>query len=74
MVFQQFNLFPHMTVAENCMLAPMRTRKMSKAQAREVALKYLDRVRIKNQADKFQPVVWWAATTRGHCPCSLHEP
>lgn len=53
MVFQQFNLFPHMTVAENCMLAPMRTRKMSKAQAREVALKYLDRVRIKNQADKF---------------------
>ncbi|MCQ9618079.1 amino acid ABC transporter ATP-binding protein [Paenalcaligenes niemegkensis] len=53
MVFQQFNLFPHMTVAENCMLAPMRARNMSKTQARDVALKYLDRVRIKNQADKY---------------------
>lgn len=53
MVFQQFNLFGHMTVLENCMLAPMRTRNMSKTQAKEIALKYLDRVRIKNQADKY---------------------
>lgn len=53
MVFQQFNLFGHMTVLENCMLAPIRARKMSKADAKEIALKYLDRVRIKNQADKY---------------------
>lgn len=53
MVFQQFNLFGHMTVLENCMLAPIRARNMSKTEAKEVALKYLDRVRIKNQADKY---------------------
>lgn len=53
MVFQQFNLFGHMTVLENCMLAPIRARNMSKTEAKEVALKYLDRVHIKNQADKY---------------------
>ena len=53
MVFQQFNLFPHKTVLENCMLAPMRARKMSKADAEAIALKYLDRVRIKAHAHKY---------------------
>jgi polar amino acid transport system ATP-binding protein len=53
MVFQQFNLFPHMTVLQNCMLAPMRVRKASKADAEATARKYLDRVRILNQAEKF---------------------
>jgi polar amino acid transport system ATP-binding protein len=53
MVFQQFNLFPHMTVLQNCMLAPMRVRKTSKADAEALARKYLDRVRILNQADKY---------------------
>jgi len=53
MVFQQFNLFPHMTVLENCMLAPMRVRKASREQARELALKYLERVRIPDQAGKY---------------------
>jgi polar amino acid transport system ATP-binding protein len=53
MVFQQFNLFPHMTVLQNCMLAPMRVRKASKVDAEATARKYLDRVRILNQAEKF---------------------
>jgi ABC-type polar amino acid transport system ATPase subunit len=53
MVFQQFNLFPHMTVLENCMLAPMKVRKVSRSRARELALKYLERVRIPDQADKY---------------------
>ncbi|MEO0691367.1 MAG: amino acid ABC transporter ATP-binding protein [Pseudomonadota bacterium] len=53
MVFQQFNLFPHLTAAENCMLALTRVRKMTKEDARDVALKYLGRVRIPEQADKY---------------------
>src|SRR6202040_345455 len=46
MVFQQFNLFPHLTVLENCTLAPIQVRKMPKSEAERVARKYLDRVRI----------------------------
>ncbi|MEO7129487.1 MAG: amino acid ABC transporter ATP-binding protein [Rhodoferax sp.] len=53
MVFQQFNLFPHLTILQNCMLAPMRSRGMTKAQAQEVAMKYLTRVRIPEQASKY---------------------
>ena len=53
MVFQQFNLFPHMTALENCMLAPMRVRKRSRAEAEATARKYLERVRVGNQAEKF---------------------
>lgn len=53
MVFQQFNLFPHMTVLENCTLAPMRVRGVSKAEAEETARKFLTRVRIPEQADKY---------------------
>jgi len=53
MVFQQFNLFPHLTVLENCLLAPMRSRGVSRAQAEATARRLLDRVKILNQADKF---------------------
>ena len=53
MVFQQFNLFPHKTVLENCILAPMRVRKLSRADAEATARKYLERVRIGNQAEKY---------------------
>ena len=53
MVFQQFNLFPHLTILENCTLAPMRSRNMSQAEAEEVAMKYLTRVRIPEQAKKY---------------------
>jgi len=53
MVFQSFNLFPHMTVLENCALAPMRVRGTKKAEAEFSARKYLERVRILDQADKY---------------------
>jgi polar amino acid transport system ATP-binding protein len=53
MVFQSFNLFPHMTVLENCMLAPMKTRKVLRAEAEATARQYLERVRIPEQADKY---------------------
>lgn len=53
MVFQQFNLFPHMTVLENCTLAPMWVRKMPQKEAEDLARSYLERVRIPEQADKF---------------------
>jgi ABC-type polar amino acid transport system, ATPase component len=46
MVFQQFNLFPHLTVLENLTLGPIRARKMSKSDAEDLAIKYLERVRI----------------------------
>jgi polar amino acid transport system ATP-binding protein len=53
MVFQSFNLFPHMTVLENCILAPMRVRKVARATAVATARRLLDRVRILDQADKY---------------------
>jgi polar amino acid transport system ATP-binding protein len=53
MVFQQFNLFPHLTIMENCTLAPMRVRGLSKAQAVEIARRLLARVHILDQADKY---------------------
>jgi len=53
MVFQQFNLFPHLTVLENLTLAPMRARKMSKDEARRLAEGYLERVHIPEQASKY---------------------
>jgi polar amino acid transport system ATP-binding protein len=53
MVFQQFNLFPHLSVLQNCMLAPMKVRGASKADAEELARRYLARVRIPEQADKY---------------------
>lgn len=53
MVFQHFNLFPHMTVLQNLMAAPMWVRSASKDEARETAMRYLDRVQIAEQADKY---------------------
>ncbi|MFN6996764.1 MAG: amino acid ABC transporter ATP-binding protein [Aquincola tertiaricarbonis] len=53
MVFQQFNLFPHLTVLQNCTLAPMSTRGVSQAEAEATAMKYLERVRIPEQARKY---------------------
>ncbi len=53
MVFQQFNLFPHLTVLQNCMLAPMRSRGLSRDEAETIAMKYLTRVRIPEQAHKY---------------------
>ena len=53
MVFQQFNLFPHLTVLENLTIGPIRVRKKSKTEAEAAARKYLDRVHIPEQADKY---------------------
>jgi general L-amino acid transport system ATP-binding protein len=53
MVFQQFNLFPHLSVLDNCILAQVRARKSTRAAARERAMHYLERVRIPEQAEKF---------------------
>ncbi|WP_304504747.1 amino acid ABC transporter ATP-binding protein [Albidovulum sediminis] len=53
MVFQQFNLFPHLTVIENLMLGPVRARGMSRPAARDLAMRYLNRVRIPEQAEKY---------------------
>ncbi|WP_318469104.1 amino acid ABC transporter ATP-binding protein [Photobacterium leiognathi] len=53
MVFQHFNLFPHMTVLDNLTLAPRRALGMSKAEAETLAMQYLERVHIAHQADKF---------------------
>jgi len=53
MVFQHFNLFPHLTVLENCTLAPIWVRKQPKAEAEKMAMKFLERVRIPEQAAKY---------------------
>jgi len=52
MVFQQFNLFPHLTVLENLTIGPIKVRKIAKQEAEGIARKYLDRVHIPEQADK----------------------
>jgi polar amino acid transport system ATP-binding protein len=53
MVFQQFNLFPHLTVLQNCTLAPRRMRRVTKGAAEATARRLLDRVKILDQADKY---------------------
>ncbi|HEV7369000.1 amino acid ABC transporter ATP-binding protein [Arenibaculum sp.] len=53
MVFQHFNLFPHLTVLENCTLAPIWVKKVPKAEAEATAMHYLERVRIPEQAKKY---------------------
>lgn len=53
MCFQHFNLFPHMTILENCTLAPMKVLGISQEEAEATAMRYLEKVRIANQADKF---------------------
>ncbi len=53
MVFQQFNLFPHLSILDNCTLAPIWVKKLPKKQAEEIAMKNLERVQIADQAKKF---------------------
>jgi general L-amino acid transport system ATP-binding protein len=55
MVFQSFNLFPHLSVLDNCTLAPIRVRGLSRGEAEDRAMEYLKRVRIPEQARKFPP-------------------
>ena len=53
MVFQHFNLFPHLTVLENCCLAPIWVRRMPRKKAEEIGMQYLERVKIPEQAKKY---------------------
>ena len=53
MVFQHFNLFPHLSVLENCTVGPIWVRQMPKDRADELAMEYLERVKIPEQAQKF---------------------
>jgi general L-amino acid transport system ATP-binding protein len=53
MVFQHFNLFPHLTILENCTLAPIWVRKIPKREAEEIAMHFLNKVKIPEQADKY---------------------
>ena len=53
MVFQSFNLFPHLTILQNCMLAPMESRKLSREESRARSMEYLSRVHISEQAEKY---------------------
>ena len=53
MVFQHFNLFPHLTILENCTLAPIWVRKVPKREAEETAMHFLEKVKIPEQADKY---------------------
>ena len=73
MVFQQFNLFPHLSILENLTLGPVRARGMALAAARELAEYYLERVK-NSRTDQQIPdtAVWWPATACGDCTGPLH--
>ena len=64
MVFQSFNLFPHMTVLRNLMLAPRLVRKNNKIEAKKIAMKYLERVKIPDQADKYPCLLYTSPSPR----------
>ena len=75
MVFQHFNLFPHLTILENCTLAPIWVKKMPKREAQEVAMHYLHRVKIPEQAHKYPgSALRRPAAARGDRALALHEP
>ena len=74
MVFQHFNLFPHLTVLENCTLAPIWVRKMPKKEAEEIAMKFLKRVKIPGAGAEISgPAFGRPAAARGHRPRAVHE-
>ena len=73
MVFQHFNLFPHLTVLENCTLAPIWVRKTPKGEAQALAMRYLERVQIPGPSRQISwPVVRRSAAARRHCAVALH--
>ena len=74
MVFQQFNLFPHLTVLENLTLAPIWVRKTPKAEAEEMAMQYLERVKIPEQSKKYPGQLSGGSATKScHCSVTMHE-
>ena len=64
MVFQQFNLFPHLSILDNCTLAPIWVKKLPKKQAEEIAMQNLKRVQIDDQALKFPGQLSWPDARR----------
>ena len=69
MVFQHFNLFPHLTILENCTLAPIWVRKMPRKEAEEIAMHFLERVKIPEQAGQISgPAFRRSAAARGYRP------
>jgi general L-amino acid transport system ATP-binding protein len=75
MVFQHFNLFPHLTILENCTLAPIWVRKMPKKEAEERAMHFLEKVKIPEQATQVsRPAVGRPAAARGDRALAVHEP
>ena len=71
MVFQHFHLFPHMTILENCILAPMSVRGLSRKDATEIAMRFLERVRIPDQANKYPAQLSGGQQQRGAIARSL---
>ena len=71
MVFQQFNLFPHLTVLENLTLAPMKARGLSSKEANDIAKQYLERVQIPEQANKYPSQLSGGQQQRGAIARSL---
>ena len=69
MVFQQFNLFPHLSIVDNCALAPIWVKKIPKKQAEESALKQLEKVQILDQARKISWTIVWRTTAKS-CDCT----
>ncbi len=67
MVFQHFNLFPHLTILENCTLAPIWVRKIPKREAEETAMHFLEKVKIPEQAHKYPGQQQRAAIARALC-------
>jgi general L-amino acid transport system ATP-binding protein len=74
MVFQHFNLFPHLTILENCTLAPIWVRKTPRKEAEEIAMHFLDKVKIPEQAAQVsRPALGRPAAARRHRARALHE-
>ena len=59
MVFQQFNLFPHLSILDNCTLAPIWVKKTPKKKAEELAMKQLEQVQIVDQPKISRSIIWW---------------
>ena len=74
MVFQHFNLFPHLSVLDNCTLSPIWVKKMPRREAEAVANKFLERVRIGEQAQVSRATFRRPAATGSHRPGAVHEP
>ena len=74
MVFQHFNLFPHLTVLENCTLAPIWVRQTPKAEAEATAMEFLERVKIPASQQIPRTAFRWPTAASGNCPLFVYAP